>query len=159
MYPFQAENKGENETDESDKAQDGENEKNSEKEQDSEVSEDTKSEEKETEENKELTDSCKERESDVGQKKVEHEISEGNVATAAAAAHGSAATKAKHLAAVEERKIKSLVAVLVETQMKKLEIMLRHFEELETLMDREKEALEQQRQSCLRSARTSTCSS
>lgn len=47
----------------------------------------------------------------------------------------------KHLAAVEERKIKSLVALLVETQMKKLEIKLRHFEELETIMDREKEAV------------------
>uniref|UniRef100_A0A8C7I694 SWI/SNF related BAF chromatin remodeling complex subunit C1 n=1 Tax=Oncorhynchus kisutch TaxID=8019 RepID=A0A8C7I694_ONCKI len=46
-----------------------------------------------------------------------------------------------HLAAVEERKIKSLVALLVETQMKKLEIKLRHFEELETIMDREKEAV------------------
>uniref|UniRef100_A0A452T6H8 SWI/SNF related, matrix associated, actin dependent regulator of chromatin subfamily c member 1 n=1 Tax=Ursus maritimus TaxID=29073 RepID=A0A452T6H8_URSMA len=80
------------------------------------------------------------RESDLGKKKVEHEISEGNVATAAAAALASAATKAKHLAAVEERKIKSLVALLVETQMKKLEIKLRHFEELETIMDREKEA-------------------
>lgn len=47
----------------------------------------------------------------------------------------------KHLAAVEERKIKSLVALLVETQMKKLEIKLRHFEELETIMDREREAV------------------
>ncbi|KAG8524013.1 SWI/SNF complex subunit SMARCC1, partial [Galemys pyrenaicus] len=93
--PEKAENKGENETDEGDKAQDGENEKNGEKEQDSEVSEDAKSEEKETEENKELTDTCKERESDIGKKKVEHEISEGNVATAAAAALASAATKAK----------------------------------------------------------------
>ncbi|XP_023343822.1 SWI/SNF complex subunit SMARCC1 [Eurytemora carolleeae] len=54
--------------------------------------------------------------------------------------------QAKHLAAVEERKIKSLVALLVETQMKKLEIKLRHFEELETIMDREREALEYQRQ-------------
>lgn len=45
------------------------------------------------------------------------------------------------MAAVEERKIKSLVALLVETQMKKLEIKLRHFEELETIMDREKEAV------------------
>ena len=44
----------------------------------------------------------------------------------------AAAVKAKHLAAVEERKIKSLVALLVETQMKKLEIKFRHFEELET---------------------------
>lgn len=40
---------------------------------------------------------------------------------------------------VEERKIKSLVALLVETQMKKLEIKLRHFEELETIMDKERE--------------------
>ncbi|TTO63381.1 SWI/SNF complex subunit SMARCC2 [Bagarius yarrelli] len=51
--------------------------------------------------------------------------------------------------AVEERKIKSLVALLVETQMKKLEIKLRHFEELETIMDREREALEYQRQQLL----------
>ncbi|XP_023556415.1 SWI/SNF complex subunit SMARCC1 [Octodon degus] len=148
QQPDKAENKGENEIDENDKTQDGENEKN-EKEQDGEVNEDIKSEEKETEENKEVTDACKERENDTAKKKVEHEISEGNVATAAAAALASAATKAKHLAAVEERKIKSLVALLVETQMKKLEIKLRHFEELETIMDREKEALEQQRQQLL----------
>lgn len=49
------------------------------------------------------------------------------------------------MAAVEERKIKSLVALLVETQMKKLEIKLRHFEELETIMDREKEAVSDRR--------------
>uniref|UniRef100_A0A672Z6J0 SWI/SNF related, matrix associated, actin dependent regulator of chromatin subfamily c member 2 n=1 Tax=Sphaeramia orbicularis TaxID=375764 RepID=A0A672Z6J0_9TELE len=78
---------------------------------------------------------------DDKRKKLEHDIGEGNIATAAAAALASAATKAKHLAAVEERKIKSLVALLVETQMKKLEIKLRHFEELETIMDREKEAV------------------
>ena len=68
------------------------------------------------------------------------------LSTAAAAALGSAAVKAKHLAAVEERKIKSLVALLVETQMKKLEIKLRHFEELESIMDKERETLEYQRQ-------------
>jgi len=61
------------------------------------------------------------------------------ISTAAASALGAAAVKAKHLAAVEERKIKSLVAFLVETQMKKLEIKLRHFEELEAIMDREME--------------------
>ncbi|XP_071776234.1 SWI/SNF complex subunit SMARCC1b [Centroberyx gerrardi] len=85
---------------------------------------------------------------------MELELVEGSVATAAAAALASAATKAKHLAAVEERKIKSLVALLVETQMKKLEIKLRHFEELETIMDREKEALEQQRQQLLSERQT-----
>uniref|UniRef100_A0A8C8SU20 SWI/SNF related, matrix associated, actin dependent regulator of chromatin subfamily c member 1 n=1 Tax=Pelusios castaneus TaxID=367368 RepID=A0A8C8SU20_9SAUR len=143
------ENKGENEIEDGDKVQEGESERNPEKELDNEITADTKSEEKEAEENKENVDVCKEKESEAGKKKVEHEISEGNVATAAAAALASAATKAKHLAAVEERKIKSLVALLVETQMKKLEIKLRHFEELETIMDREKEALEQQRQQLL----------
>merc|ERR1712001_252741 len=73
-------------------------------------------------------------------------IKDGQLQGAASAALASAAVKAKHLAAVEERKIKSLVALLVETQMKKLEIKLRHFEELETIMDKEREALEYQRQ-------------
>merc|ERR1719215_1986398 len=73
-------------------------------------------------------------------------IKDGKLQAAAASGLSSAAVKAKHLAAVEERKIKSLVALLVETQMKKLEIKLRHFEELETIMDREREALEYQRQ-------------
>ncbi|XP_073965215.1 uncharacterized protein [Choristoneura fumiferana] len=59
--------------------------------------------------------------------------------SAASAALAAAAVKAKHLAGVEERKIKSLVALLVETQMKKLEIKLRHFEELEATMERERE--------------------
>ncbi|XP_075749557.1 SWI/SNF- related protein mor isoform X5 [Rhipicephalus microplus] len=73
-------------------------------------------------------------------------VKDAQLSTAAAAALGAAAVKAKHLAAVEERKIKSLVALLVETQMKKLEIKLRHFEELEAIMDRERETLEYQRQ-------------
>ncbi|AWP21764.1 putative SWI/SNF complex subunit SMARCC1-like [Scophthalmus maximus] len=91
---------------------------------------------------------------DEGRRVMELDLVEASVATAAAAALASAATKAKHLAAVEERKIKSLVALLVETQMKKLEIKLRHFEELETIMDREKEALEQQRQQLLSERQT-----
>ncbi|XP_067359219.1 SWI/SNF complex subunit SMARCC1b isoform X3 [Channa argus] len=91
---------------------------------------------------------------DDGSRVMEQELVEGSVSMAAAAALASAATKAKHLAAVEERKIKSLVALLVETQMKKLEIKLRHFEELETIMDREKEALEQQRQQLLSERQT-----
>lgn len=111
----------------------------------------TKTAEKEKEEAMETTEEGKEdeEEQEEGKKKLELDIGEGNIATAAAAALASAATKAKHLAAVEERKIKSLVALLVETQMKKLELKLRHFEELETIMDREKEALELQRQQLL----------
>ena len=81
--------------------------------------------------------------SEVGKDRL---IQDGQLQSAAASALASAAVKAKHLAAVEERKIKSLVALLVETQMKKLEIKLRHFEELETIMDREREALDHQRQ-------------
>jgi len=73
-------------------------------------------------------------------------IKDSKLQAAAASALSSSAVKAKHLAAVEERKIKSLVALLVETQMKKLEIKLRHFEELETIMDRERETLEFQKQ-------------
>ncbi|XP_030003412.1 SWI/SNF complex subunit SMARCC1b isoform X3 [Sphaeramia orbicularis] len=96
----------------------------------------------------------REGEGDEGKTVMEQDLVESSVSTAAAAALASAATKAKHLAAVEERKIKSLVALLVETQMKKLEIKLRHFEELETIMDREKEALEQQRQQLLTERQT-----
>ncbi|XP_035527561.1 SWI/SNF complex subunit SMARCC1 [Morone saxatilis] len=102
-----------------------------------------------SEQEKEKEEKAATEEGEEKRKKLEHDIEEGNIATAAAAALASAATKAKHLAAVEERKIKSLVALLVETQMKKLEIKLRHFEELETIMDREKEALELQRQQLL----------
>ena len=51
------------------------------------------------------------------------------------------ASPVQHLASVEERKIKSLVAMLVETQMKKLEIKLKHFEQLEAIMDRERESV------------------
>nr|XP_014341290.1 PREDICTED: SWI/SNF complex subunit SMARCC2 isoform X2 [Latimeria chalumnae] len=105
---------------------------------------------KDKEQKEGFEDGKKDGESDGDKKtKVERDIGEGNLATAAAAALAAAAVKAKHLAAVEERKIKSLVALLVETQMKKLEIKLRHFEELETIMDREREALEYQRQQLL----------
>lgn len=89
-------------------------------------------------------------EEDDTPKKIETErdrfVKDGQLSAAAASALGAAAVKAKHLAAVEERKIKSLVALLVETQMKKLEIKLRHFEELEAIMDKERETLEYQRQ-------------
>ncbi|KAL7080517.1 hypothetical protein ACQ4LE_000150 [Meloidogyne hapla] len=69
-----------------------------------------------------------------------------NIQIAAATALGAAAAKAKYLAGVEERRMKGLVAQLVETQMKKLELKLKHFEELEQIMDRERETLEAQRQ-------------
>ncbi|XP_072401811.1 SWI/SNF complex subunit SMARCC2 isoform X1 [Diabrotica undecimpunctata] len=95
----------------------------------------------------EASDSEKEEKMDTSENnKIEKVVKDSEMQSAAAAALAAAAVKAKHLAAVEERKIKSLVALLVETQMKKLEIKLRHFEELETTMEREREGLEYQRQ-------------
>ena len=66
-------------------------------------------------------------------------ISELEIKNAAASALAAAAVKARQLALNEEKKIKSTVSLLVETQLKKLEIKLRHFEELEAIMDRERE--------------------
>ncbi|KAF8940045.1 hypothetical protein EDD21DRAFT_336620 [Dissophora ornata] len=65
---------------------------------------------------------------------------------AAAAALGSAAAKAKTLADYEEREIQRLVTVVVEMQLKKLELKLQQFEELESVLDIEKRELERQRQ-------------
>lgn len=89
----------------------------------------------------ETSDSEKEFKIDTCEAKHEKAFKDSEMQSAAAAALAAAAVKAKHLAAVEERKIKSLVALLVETQMKKLEIKLRHFEELETTMEREREGI------------------
>ncbi|PAA77520.1 hypothetical protein BOX15_Mlig033952g17, partial [Macrostomum lignano] len=62
-----------------------------------------------------------------------------------ASALAAAAASAKQLAQAEESRIKSLVGSLVEAQAKKIEAKLRHFHELESLMDREREHLESQR--------------
>ena len=47
-------------------------------------------------------------------------INENEIKSAAASALAAAAVKAKHLSIIEEKKIKSAVAQLVETQLKKL---------------------------------------
>lgn len=60
------------------------------------------------------------------------------VQTAAAVALSAAAAKAKYYANYEERKMKGLVAQLVEKQMKKLEMKLKHFERLEQILDEER---------------------
>uniref|UniRef100_A0A8C1FJR3 SWI/SNF related BAF chromatin remodeling complex subunit C2 n=1 Tax=Cyprinus carpio carpio TaxID=630221 RepID=A0A8C1FJR3_CYPCA len=139
------EKQGENGKKEEERAREGETDRETEK-TDSEMADG----EKEKEQKEGSEEGQRDGESEGEKKaKVERDVGEGNLATAAASALAAAAVKAKHLAAVEERKIKSLVALLVETQMKKLEIKLRHFEELETIMDREREALEYQRQQLL----------
>ncbi|CAF4355853.1 unnamed protein product, partial [Rotaria socialis] len=85
----------------------------------------------------------------TAKKSSANDANERDIKTAAAGALAAAAVKAKYLASIEERKIKSAVAQVVEMQIKKLEIKLRHFEELETIMDREREMLEIQRQQLL----------
>nr|MBE5726381.1 moira [Cucujiformia] len=71
-------------------------------------------------EKQEQTESEKDVKMDTTEVKTEKVvIKDSEMQSAAAAALAAAAVKAKHLAAVEERKIKSLVALLVETQMKK----------------------------------------
>jgi len=72
-------------------------------------------------------------------------IDEKCLSSAASCALKAAASKANYLASIEERKIKSLVSVLIDTQLKKLGIKIQHFEELETLIDKEKEAIDNQR--------------
>ena len=75
---------------------------------------------------------------------------EQNLSTAAACALGAAAVKAKSLAAEEEKKIKGLVSSLIDTQLKKLDLKMKHFEELEALIDKERDTIENQRQQLLK---------
>ncbi|KAG0205502.1 hypothetical protein BGX28_002938 [Mortierella sp. GBA30] len=65
---------------------------------------------------------------------------------AAAAALGSAAAKAKTLADNEEREVQRLVSQVVEAQLKKMELKLQQFEELESVLETERRELERQRQ-------------
>lgn len=68
-----------------------------------------------------------------------------HLSSATASALSAATAKAKQLANVEERKIKSLVTVLVDTQLKKLDIKMKHFEELDSIVEKERETIENQR--------------
>lgn len=77
-------------------------------------------------------------------------LSEDHLSTAAARALKAAAIKAKHLATIEERKIKSLVSVLVDTQLKKLDIKMKHYEELESHIDKERDAVDTQQELLLK---------
>ena len=53
--------------------------------------------------------------------------------------------KAKHLATQEERKIRSLVAVLVDFQVKKMELKMKQLDELELMLEKQRETIENQR--------------
>ncbi|KAI7862563.1 hypothetical protein BDF14DRAFT_1735863 [Spinellus fusiger] len=68
-----------------------------------------------------------------------------SIEKAAAVALGSAAAKADSLAKMEEREIRRLVHAVVDTQIKKLELKMTHFEELEAVLECELEQVVQQR--------------
>ncbi|KAK7794654.1 hypothetical protein R5R35_004445 [Gryllus longicercus] len=70
--------------------------------------------------------------------------------SAAAGALASAAVKAKYLASLTDGKIKSLVTSLIDMQIKKLEMKLLHFEELESILHIEHEILEGQQQQLIK---------
>jgi SWI/SNF related-matrix-associated actin-dependent regulator of chromatin subfamily C len=59
-----------------------------------------------------------------------------------AIALSAASTKAYVLAQVEEKKLQKLVMEAVETQLKRLEIKLNHFDELETILSNERKQVE-----------------
>ncbi|CAO3629571.1 unnamed protein product [Cunninghamella blakesleeana] len=64
---------------------------------------------------------------------------------AASIALGSAAAKAQSLAGIEESEIRRLVHAVIENEIKKLELKMNHFEELETVLDSELENIKEQR--------------
>lgn len=64
---------------------------------------------------------------------------------AASVALGSAAAKAKSLSSIEEREITRLVHSVIDTEMKKLELKMNYFEELEAVLENELESIAQQR--------------
>ncbi|XP_065176003.1 SWI/SNF complex subunit SMARCC1-like isoform X2 [Sycon ciliatum] len=74
---------------------------------------------------------------------------EATIATASAAALAASAVKAKQLALIEERKLQQLTMVLIDLQIKKMEIKMKHFEDLERLLEEESQSLEVQRQQLL----------
>eukprot|EP00041_Stephanoeca_diplocostata_P038162 m.1481305 g.1481305 ORF g.1481305 m.1481305 type:complete len:928 (+) comp25175_c0_seq2:188-2971(+) len=76
---------------------------------------------------------------------VRQELSKDKIEQVCKRVLGSAAEKAALLAKAEERRLKGLVALLVETQLEKLEIKLRQFNELEELLESERRKFEQER--------------
>ncbi|KAG7954208.1 hypothetical protein I3843_11G004400 [Carya illinoinensis] len=60
-----------------------------------------------------------------------------------ATALGAAAARAKLLAEQEDREVENLVAIIIETQMKKLHHKIKHFEDLELIMEKEYAEMEE----------------
>ena len=69
-----------------------------------------------------------------------------NLQKAALVALGSAAAKAHVLALEEDASLHSLVTSIVDAQVRKLDLKLKHFDELESLLELERRSMEQQKQ-------------
>lgn len=69
-----------------------------------------------------------------------------NLRVAAAAALGAAAVKARVMAEREDRLVQRLVTQAVEVQLKKLELKLKHFDDMDELLDKEHSQVEHARQ-------------
>ena len=78
---------------------------------------------------------------DVSAKPKSHAVEQ-----AASTALAAAAVKAKVLADFEEREIQLLVNGAIEAQMRKIELKMSQFEELEVVLEKERQELERQRQ-------------
>lgn len=76
--------------------------------------------------------------------------SEDRLRAATSAVLDAAGSKARLLVRAEERKLMGLVAKLVETQLQKLEIKLKQFEELDVIMEKERAEFEAQRLALIR---------
>lgn len=68
---------------------------------------------------------------------------------AVATAVGVAAARAKMLADQEEREMELLMASVIETQLRKMQYKIKHFEELDSLMDQEYTAIQQMKGSLM----------
>lgn len=73
-----------------------------------------------------------------------------NLSIAAACVLGVTAVKARYLACIEERHIRTMGVNLLETQQRKLELKMKHFEELETLIERQYNSIAMQRQQLIK---------
>ncbi|KAE8219819.1 hypothetical protein CF319_g6556 [Tilletia indica] len=75
-------------------------------------------------------------------KEGEQAVPRSAVERAAAVALGAAAVKAHVLASVEERECQRLVGQVIDAQLRKMEIKMQQFEELETLLEAERRSIE-----------------
>lgn len=71
------------------------------------------------------------------------------IRAAIATAMGASAARAKLLADQEEREIEHLMASIIETQMRKVQYKIKHFEELELIMEKEYTHIQQLKESIL----------